>query len=272
MVTLCLIPARGGSRGVPGKNLALVGGRPLLDWTVDAAAGAGPPARVVVTTDAEDIAERARALGAEVPFLRPPELAADDTPGIAPILHAVETLAAEGYQPDLVVCLQPTSPLRGAEDVRAALALFADDGVDAVVSVSPARRHPLWMKTIDSGGWLRPFSAEPAPPTRQALPPVYALNGAIYAARRDVLLETRGWYTDRTRAYVMPPDRSWDVDTPFDLVVAASSPRRCSKSTGAGSAATRPVSSSPRRASTTAAPSTRPWSSSMSRCRRVPTR
>lgn len=220
MATLCLIPARGGSKGIPGKNLAVVGGRPLLDWTVDAAAGAGPAARVVVTTDSDDIAERALAIGAEVPFRRPPELAADDTPGIDPILHAIEALATGGYRPDLVICLQPTSPLRSAQDVRAALALFADDRVEAVVSVSPVRGHPLWMKTVDDEGWLHPFTADPVPPTRQTLPPVFALNGAIYAARREVLLRTRGWYTDRTRSYVMPPERSLDIDTPFDMRVA----------------------------------------------------
>jgi len=175
--------------------------------------------RIIVTTDVEPIAGVARRYGAEVPFLRPRELAQDDTPGIAPVRHAVQWLAEhEDYRPDLVLCLQPTSPLRTAADIQAAIDLARCKQADAVVSVTPAIHHPCWMKLVDEEGRLKDFITPAQPITcRQELPPVYALNGAIYLARSTVLLERGTWYTERTYAYVMPPERSLDVDTPWDL-------------------------------------------------------
>ena len=207
---------------MPNKNLAPVGGRPLLCWTIAAALQSRRITRVVVSTDSEAIAQVALAAGAEVPFLRPAALAADDTPGIAPILHAVHWLGDhERYYPDAVACLQPTSPLRTAQDVDAAVALAERVGADAVVSGVAAAHHPFWMKQLEPDGRVRPFLPDTAPVTRrQELPPVYALNGAIYLARRRVLVEQETWYTDRTFMYVMPEDRSLDLDTPWGVHLA----------------------------------------------------
>ena len=227
---LALIPARGGSKGIPHKNLAPGGGRPLIAWTVAAARAAGPVDRVVVSTDDAVIAAVGRELGAEIPFLRPAELAQDDTPGIAPPLHALRWLEKhEGYRPALLLLLQPTSPLRTAEDIRAAVELLQARDADAVVSVTPVRKHPHWMKRLGAEGRLIDAPAlahglEAVPQRggtrRQDLPPLYAPNGAVYLARRDVLLDHGGWYTERTYAYVMPEERSLDIDTPWDLHLA----------------------------------------------------
>jgi CMP-N-acetylneuraminic acid synthetase len=219
---LAIVPARGGSRGIPGKNLARAGSRSLLGWAVAAAAESRHRPRVVVSTDSEEIAAAALQEGAEVPFLRPAELARDDTPGTAPVLHALRWLEQhEGYRPRWVVLLQPTSPLRTAADVDAALELAEARGADSVVSVTPAPVHPFWIKRLDEEGMLRDFAPVPEGITRrQDLPAAYALNGAVYVARRDVLLAEETFHTGRTLGYVMPPERSLDIDTPWELHVA----------------------------------------------------
>jgi N-acylneuraminate cytidylyltransferase/CMP-N,N'-diacetyllegionaminic acid synthase len=190
-------------------------------WTI-AAARRSRVARTLVTTDDPSIAEVARGADADVPFMRPAALASDDTPGTDPILHAVEWLEQhEGYRPELVASLQPTSPFRTAADIDAAVELLVKRNAETVVSVTPSDSHPYWAKRLTAGGWLAPFlDGVPATFRRQDLPEAFALNGAIYLARREVLLATRGWYTDRTAAYVMPPERSLDVDTPWHLALA----------------------------------------------------
>ena len=219
---LALIPARAGSKGIPGKNLALVAGKPLLAWTVEAARRSTHCTRLVVTTDSDEIAAVANRCGAETPFRRPQHLAADSTPGIAPVLHALTWLEVEeNYRPECIVMLQPTSPLRTAEDVDAAVELATARAADAVVSVTPAEHHPFWMKRLSEDGRMSDFMSSDVPVVRrQDLPPVYALNGAIYLARRDVLVERENWYTEHTYGYVMPAERSLDIDTPWDLRLA----------------------------------------------------
>jgi N-acylneuraminate cytidylyltransferase/CMP-N,N'-diacetyllegionaminic acid synthase len=219
---LAIVPARGGSKGVPRKNVRLVAGRPLVAWTIDAALGARSVGRVVVSTDDAEIAEVARRCGAEVPVLRPAELARDDTPGVEPALHIVEWLDAnEGYRPENVVLLQPTSPLRTAGDIEDAVRLMEARGESAIVGVTPVTTHPAWMKLIASDGTLvdAPDLTQ-AETVRQHLAPLYVINGAIYLVARDVLLKRRSFYAERTLAYVMPPDRSLDVDSAWDLRVA----------------------------------------------------
>lgn len=220
-VTLAVIPARGGSKGIPGKNIAPVGGKPLIAWSIEAALAAQSRPRVIVSTDADDIAACATSCGAEVPFRRPAALATDDAPGEAPILHALQWLReSEGWEPDLVMCLQPTSPLRTAADIDASIARLEALDADSLVSVTSADPHPYWTKRIDEGGWIRSFLPDVGMPRRQDLPAVYALNGAIYLSRRAALLEAGGWYAGRTCGYVMPADRSLDIDTPWDLHLA----------------------------------------------------
>jgi CMP-N,N'-diacetyllegionaminic acid synthase len=217
-----IIPARGGSKGIPHKNIALVAGKPLIAWTIDAARTSAHVNRLVVSTEDKEIARVAKENGAEVPFMRPHTLAEDNTPGTAPILHAIKWLEQnEGYTPDLIMCLQPTSPLRSAGDIDAAIELAQQKQADAVVSVMPVDHHPAWMRCVDAEGRLTDFTEQDLSiASRQDLPPVYALNGAIYLGRRTVLLEKEGWYTDKTFAYVMPADRSLDVDTPWHLRLA----------------------------------------------------
>jgi N-acylneuraminate cytidylyltransferase/CMP-N,N'-diacetyllegionaminic acid synthase len=219
---LALIPARGGSKRVPHKNLLPVAHKPLIAWTIEAARAAKSLTRVVVSTDSEAIAAVSVQYGAEVPFIRPAELAQDHTCGMAPILHAVRWLDQhEAYQPDLVMCLQATSPLRAVADIEATIDLALQQHADAVVSLTPVPYQPAWMKQVDSRGRIRDWLPGTQWATRcQDGPAVYALNGAIYLARRQVLLTRQNWYGDNTYAYVMPPERSLDVDTPWDMSLA----------------------------------------------------
>ncbi len=216
MALLGLIPARGGSRGVPRKNVREIAGKPLIAWTIEAALATPGIDRVVVTTDDEEIAAASRAAGAEIPFLRPPELAADQTPGIAPVFHALDALP--GF--DQVLLLQPTSPLRDASDIAALLAMAREADAHSVVSVTEPDCHPAWMYRLGERGDLLPFGGDDAAARRQDLPPVYALNGAIYFARVDWLRDTGGFVGDGTLGYVMEPEHSIDIDTPLDWRIA----------------------------------------------------
>jgi CMP-N,N'-diacetyllegionaminic acid synthase len=219
---LGLICARGGSKSIPRKNLALLAGKPMIAWTIEAALKSPSLTRAVVSTDDDEIAEVAKHWGADVPFLRPAELARDDTPGIEPVLHALRWLAEhESYHPDYVMLLQPTSPLRTTEDIEAAVRLARERGVDSVVSVTEAATHPYWMKRITENGELAELvPTEQEYSRRQELPPAYALNGAIYLIKVDTLMEQHTFYPDRTLAYVMPAERALDVDEPWDLYLA----------------------------------------------------
>lgn len=212
MSLLALIPARGGSKGIPRKNIRMFCGKPLLQWSIDVALAAPSVDRVVVTTDDPEIAEVARAVGAEVPFLRPPELSSDTASGIVPVLHALQQL------PDVndVLLLQPTSPLRLVEDVEAIVALHRQVGCDAVVSVTPSNKHPAWMFGLSPEKVLEPIIEFTYVACRQQLSPCYALNGALYLASRSFLERERSFLTTNTVGYVMPPERSLDIDTPLD--------------------------------------------------------
>lgn len=210
---LGVIPARGGSRGLPGKNIASLGGRPLISWTIAAAGGADLIDRCIVSTDDPEIANAARESGGEVPFMRPADLAADDTPGVDPILHACDQI--DGY--DIVVMLQPTSPLRRSSDIDGAIRHMVGGGYRTCVSVVDTKHHPNWLVRVEDDGRLRRYDNKPLIPRRQDLPPIYALNGAVYAADVATLRRERTFLTNDTGAYVMPPDRSFDIDSVSDL-------------------------------------------------------
>jgi CMP-N,N'-diacetyllegionaminic acid synthase len=216
--TLALVLARGGSKSIPRKNLAPLAGKPLIAWTIEAALRCPAAPRVVVSTDDEEIAAVARSLGAEAPFERPAGLAQDDTPTMPVVAHALRRLEdTEHYRPDRVLLLQPTSPLRTAEDITAALTLADERRAESVVSVGPASSHPHLLKRITEDGTLEDLMPHDPVKRRQDLEPVYALNGAIYLASREQLLKHESFYAKKTYAYVMPPERSIDVDTPWDL-------------------------------------------------------
>ena len=214
---LAIVPARGGSRGMPGKNLLEVAGKPLLSWTFDAARACARLSRTVLSSDSEEICAAAHTIGLEVPFLRPAELARDDTPGIEPVLHALDVLE-EDY--DYVVLLQPTSPLRIAADIDAALDQCLEGGAPACVSVSEVEPSPYWSFVLGDQGRLEPLIESSRLFTRrQDLPAAYGLNGAVYVAEVEWLRRERSFVTSETVASVMPRDRAVDLDDELDLVL-----------------------------------------------------
>lgn len=212
MKILGLIPARGGSKGIPRKNIKALCGKPLIAWSIDAALQSRRLDAVVVSTEDEEIAAVARHCGAQTPFMRPHELARDETLGVDPVLHALNALP--GF--DAVMLLQPTSPLRTTEDIDACIALAEQLDAPCELSVCEPAKHPAWMYSLDAAHRLRSLFEGPAVTRRQDLPPVYAANGALYFARRDWLMEQRTFITPQTCAYVMPAERSVDLDTPLD--------------------------------------------------------
>lgn len=221
-VVLGIITARGGSKSIPRKNVKLVAGKPLIVWTIQAALDCHSISRVIVSTDDAEIEQVSRNWGVEVPFRRPVELAQDNSPHVDVIVHAVEWLMTnEDYCPDYIVLLQPTSPLRTAQDIDGAVALALQRNADCVVSVSQSPAHPYLNKRITEEGRLVDFVDTPKGYLpRQSFPPAYIVNGAIYLARRNVLLQERTWYTDHTYPYVMSTENSLDVDTHWDLYLA----------------------------------------------------
>ncbi len=219
---LAIVPARGGSKGVPGKNIRPLAGRTLLDYTAEAARSSGVVDRVVLSTDSEDIAEAGRRAGLEVPFLRPPSLARDDSPMLPVIQHVVDALAADDWVPTYVVLLQPTSPLRRGGHVREAVELLRISGADSVVTVVEVPRHfsPDYVMRIDAGV-LRPFLPEGASVTRrQDVRPAYSRDGTVYAFRRDTLVRHHSIYGGDCRPIVIPFDQSLSIDTPADWAEA----------------------------------------------------
>ena len=222
MRVLGLIPARGGSKSVPGKNIAPLAGRPLLTYTVAAAAAATRLDRVILSTDDEGIAEVGRAAGVEVPFLRPAALADDAAPTLGVVRHALDFLEAEEDDcPDAVCLLQPTAPLREGRHIDEAIALLITEDADSVVSVCPVphQYHAGFSFKIEAGR-LAPFLADGLRYTRrQDLPELFTRNGAIYVTRRAVI---RGGslYGERCLPYRMAPEVSVNIDSPLDFLLA----------------------------------------------------
>jgi CMP-N,N'-diacetyllegionaminic acid synthase len=224
---LGLIPARGGSKSIPGKNIAPVAGRPLLAYTCAAALASAKLTRVLLSTDDVEIARVGRNCGVEVPFLRPDELARDDTPSLAVAQHAVRWLIEhEKWTPEILVLLQPTSPLRQARHIDEALGVMAQTDADTVVSVIevPHRFSPYSVMSLRDGR-LENFWKDPLPFDRfrrQNLPVLYARNGpAVLATRTSVLLEQNNFYGPRVAPYIMSQEESIDIDSPSDLELAS---------------------------------------------------
>ena len=213
---LAVIPARGGSKGIPGKNIRAVGGKPLIAWTILAARASRHIDRLILSSDDPEIIDVARQFGCEVPFVRPAELATDEAPGTAPLVHALEAMPGADY----AVLLQPTSPLRTGEDIDGCIALCADREAPSVVSVTRSEKHPAWMYKLDEGR-LRPVLGQVSESTRrQDLSPVYSLNGAIYVVAVEPFKRHHAILSEQTLGYPMPAERSIDIDTPLDLEIA----------------------------------------------------
>jgi CMP-N,N'-diacetyllegionaminic acid synthase len=217
MQVLGIIPARGGSKGLTGKNLQTLGGRPLLAYTADAARASRRLSRVVLSTEDDAIARAGSQLGIDVPFRRPAELALDETPMLPVLQHAVRSLAP-AFVADAVVVLQPTSPFRRAEHIDEAIALLETSGADSVVSVVevPHRFNPVSVMRLDAGR-LKPFVAGEPILRRQDKPRVYARNGPAVLAVRVRVLDQGSLYGDDCRPLMMGVDESIDIDTAADL-------------------------------------------------------
>ena len=218
MKALALVNARGGSKGVPRKNARPLLGKPLIAWSIEAGLAAERVTSLVVSTDDPEIAGVARRHGARVPFMRPVELATDEALQIDTIRHAVGFLESRGELYDVVLILQPTAPLRQPEDVDGALALLETSGADSVISVCDVgSRHPLLCYRAGADGTLSPLlPSDPRGVQRQGFDPVLCRNGAIYAMRRDVVMEDNRLFGARTVGYLMPEERSFNIDTLFD--------------------------------------------------------
>ena len=213
---LAVVPARGGSKGIPGKNLKMIAGRSLLHRTIDQALTAKFVDEVVVTSDDQEILRHAKEIAGVRTIERPGNLAADDTAMWPVVLHALD-----GSSPcDVVVLLQPTSPLRLASDIDAAVTMLQNKNVNSVMSVCEVATSPYWMFTIDNGGKLQRVLPKQNVATRQELPRCFEINGALYVVNSAWFRSSQLFVDDDTLAYVMPRERSVDVDTPEDLATA----------------------------------------------------
>lgn len=223
MRVLGLIPARGGSKGIARKNVRELAGKPLLQWTAEAALLARSLTSVVLTTDDDEIAAVGRRCGLSVPFVRPGELAADDTPTLPVVQHAVRTLEALGERFEAVCLLQPTNPFRKASDIDACVELFRSTGADAVLSILPVpyEYNPHWVFFRTAEGLLRLSTGESQPlPRRQLLPAAFHREGSLYVTRRDVIMEMNSLYGDRVLGYELNAEVTINLDTPADWIRA----------------------------------------------------
>jgi CMP-N,N'-diacetyllegionaminic acid synthase len=216
-----VIPARGGSKGLPGKNLKTLGRLPLIGHAVASAREARRLTRFIVSTDSAAIADEARRHGAEVPFVRPAELASDQA-GMVPVLqHAVRWLeAGGGPRPDLIVTLQPTSPFRVGADIDVTIAKVVETGAESAQTIVEASYHPFFMKTLDGDRTVALFPDGHTYVRRQDAPPVYQPSGAVYVTRYDLLMRDGHVLGKDNRGIVMGFEASVNVDTEWDFLLA----------------------------------------------------
>ncbi len=218
---LGIIPARGGSKGLPRKNIRPLLGKPLIAWTIEQALSSEYIDRVIVSTEDEEIAEISKKFGAEVPFIRSRELASDNAEQIDVIIHAINRLEMNNDFHDLVILLQPTSPLRTSKDIDSSVELLSLKNAKAIVSVCEVEHHPYWTNILPSDGCMENFlRPEIINKNRQELPVFFRLNGAVYLAYSDYLKAQRKFFGKKTFAYLMPRERSVDIDTDIDFRLA----------------------------------------------------
>jgi N-acylneuraminate cytidylyltransferase len=214
---LAIIPARGGSKGVPRKNIRQIAGKPLIAWTIEEAKKSRYIDCIVLSTEDREIADVAKAWDCEVPFLRPVELAQDETPGIEPVIHIINNLQD---QYDYIVLLQPTSPLRRVDDIDGCIDHMRKHHAPLCVTVCEVEKSPYWMYETDDSCHLIPvISDRHLLLRRQDMPIVYSLNGAVYAGEASYVKRIRTFLTNETIAYVMPKERSLDIDTELDMKI-----------------------------------------------------
>jgi CMP-N,N'-diacetyllegionaminic acid synthase len=211
---LSVIPARGGSKEVPRKNLLDIGGKPLVAWSVEASHAASLVDRTVLSSDDDEIINVARAAGCEVPFRRPDAISGDEARIEDALVHAIEHLD-ETF--DYIVLLHPTSPFRTGEDIDNAIRRCHQSGAPSCNSVMEAHESPYWMYRIADSGRMEPLLDKDIISRRQDLPKIYWLNGGVHVARTDWFLEKRTFFDEHSVAYIMPRERSLDLDNQFDL-------------------------------------------------------
>ncbi len=220
---LCIIPARGGSKGVVRKNVKNLNGKPLICWTIEEAKKSRYVDRIIVSTDDEEISSISKNSGAEI-IPRPAEIASDNSPIMDTILHSVRILEESGYYPDYIMLLQCTSPLRRTEHIDEAIEKLVSckDEADSLVSVVKIEHPPWWYKTIDDAGYMHDFMDYDRIKLsrRQDFPPVYNTNGAIYIAKTEVLKQIKDFELGRPLAYIMDRISSIDIDEEMDFLVA----------------------------------------------------
>jgi len=214
MRMLGLINARGGSKGIPNKNIRMLGSKPLIEWSIDVGLRCPSLDALVVSTDSADIAAVANAAGARVPFMRPAHLASDTALQIDAVVHAIDFLERQGERYDGIVLLQPIAPFRTVDDVEGAIALFVNSGADSVISVMEVTgQHPATMYNLSDGNSVTPLMpSNPAGILRQQLPKVYWRTGSVYIVRRDVAVSERSLYGKDVRGYIVPEERSINLD------------------------------------------------------------
>ncbi len=217
MKVLGIIPARGGSKGIPRKNVKPLLGRPLLSYTTESALRSKRLSNVILSTDDAEIAEMGRDLGVEVPFIRPSELASDSAPTFQVVVHAVEYMEKNNsFKFDAVCLLQPTNPLRRAEDIDACVELLEDSRADSVISILPVphQYNPKWVYWRDEKGEMILSTGESAPVSRrQDLPDAFHREGSVYVTRREVLDTYGDLYGRKVQGYEIEPQRSVNIDT-----------------------------------------------------------
>ncbi len=215
---LAIIPARGGSKRLPGKNLRRLGDKPLIKWSIDAAMAASRISRILVTTDDEEILELASNSGVDHVITRPPELANDTAKTSDALRHALSKLTR---MPESICLLQPTSPLRSAWDIESAVLLHHENDQRPIVSVCPVDHPTAWCGILGADGSIADIANKLQVEKRsQDHPPEFRLNGAIYIAQTSHFLATGSFLDSSTLAYVMPRERSVDIDTAIDLAIA----------------------------------------------------
>lgn len=217
----CVIPARGGSKGIPKKNLVTFKGEPLISWTIKAALASGKLTRIFVSTDCTDIAGISSKYGAEVPFMRPSHLAEDRVHSIHVVQHVLKFLETrEGMLPYGIMMLLPTSPLRTAQDVVSAIDIFMQERANAVISVVDLGKYMTNLRYIQDGKLVRVAQQENPNAQRQGLETLYSVNGSIFLAQTDMLLEAGTFHIEGALPYIMPVDRSVDINSLEDLEFA----------------------------------------------------
>jgi len=219
---IVIIPARGGSKEIPKKNIRNFCCKPLITWTIEQAQNCKFFDKLIVSTDDNQIAKISKDYGAEVPFLRPKELATDNSSTIDTIIHTINFMENQSYHPEVVVLLQPTSPLRTSEDIETALRLFIDHkkNCSSVISVTEYDHSPYWSLKIENE-YLKPnFGEKFLKMRRQDLPQLYMPNGSIYISSTEDLRKFNGFFGDKIIPYIMPKERSVDIDTTLDFKLA----------------------------------------------------